>query len=83
MWKEIDKQEYVNFSKGKDLKPIESFSDPLGVKQGGNGSPYMETVWGIRETPYVKSEMGKDSVDTLEWKYKFFIQSSLVNQISK
>lgn len=71
MWKEIDREEYMNKVKG--LKPIESFSDPDGILSFGYGRPAMDTIWGTDiDNPLVKCEMRKENRRQLEWEYKYF-----------
>ncbi len=74
MWEKIDRSEYMK--QVKDLKVLESFSDPDGIFSFGKGYPYMETIWGTDpETPVVKCEMSKPDRHSQEWEYEYFLNS--------
>jgi hypothetical protein len=71
IWTEITKEEYMEMV--KDLKPLESFSDPDGVLPYGYGYPAMNTIWGNDpDFPVVKCEMRKANRGELEWRYTYY-----------
>jgi len=74
--KQVTREEYMAFFKGKNLKPISSFSDPDGVLSFGYGCPAMDTDWGTEDEdePFARCEMRKESRHDNEWIYTYFIR---------
>ena len=74
--KQVTREEYMAFFKGKNLKPISSFSDPEGILSFGYGCPAMDTDWGNsdEDEPYARCEMRKDHRLQEEWEYTYFIR---------